>query len=97
MSSIEGHVDGLEALAAFLAAKGNTLAVAPPNVASAPTYQPSASAVSAIHECVTSAQGRMADRMAATTARVESAAQDYSETEHSSAAALKSLGRAAGP
>jgi Excreted virulence factor EspC, type VII ESX diderm len=97
MSSVEGDPNALHELATFLADSGDALASRRLSVGAGPIFQPSTSAVSAVHDSVTSAQGRLADRMAATSARVRTATQNYGETEDSSTAALRAVGQAHEP
>ncbi len=62
MSSVTGDVSGLNELGTFLAKQSNLLAAGDGDVANGASLQPSATAVSAVHDSVTAAQGKLADR-----------------------------------
>jgi hypothetical protein len=94
--NVKGNVSGRNELASFLQEQADLLA--PPGIraASAGSFQASESAVSAVHDSVTAAQGRLAERMASTSERVSAAARGYADAEDSSAAGLRAVSEAPG-
>ena len=94
MPVLKGDVSGLNEVATFLEEQGKVLASSGTEAALGRSFQASALAVTAVHGGVTAAQGRLAERMASTSARVRAAARSYAVTEDSSTAALRSVGEA---
>jgi hypothetical protein len=92
MRDIAADVDGLGVFAQRCVLEADAVAASGGELTPGARFQPTAAAVSAVHDGIAAARRTLVERMAATSERATAAARTYDATEQSSAHSLRAVG-----
>jgi Excreted virulence factor EspC, type VII ESX diderm len=92
MGDIAADMDGLAVFAHECVQEADAVAASGGALTPGARFQPTAAAVSAVHDGVAAARRTLVERMAATSQRLTAAACNYDATEQSSSNSLRAVG-----